>query len=177
MLLILLFSPLAAAQPADLIVANARVYTAQKAAPRAAAIAVRGGRITAVGGDLSAQAGPKTRRIDARGAAILPGFIDSHAHMAGLGASMETLDLRGVASVERIAAMVREAAAGRKPGEWILGRSWDQTNWGGAFPVHQPLTAAVGNIANESVSWMLARRCASSNRQSFAFSVWSGQAG
>jgi predicted amidohydrolase YtcJ len=131
-----------ASETADLAVVNARVYTADAARPVADAIAVRAGRIVAVGRDVSAYIGPGTRRIDARGATIIPGFIDSHGHMAGLGASMEVLDLRNVPSIEGVAGLVRQEAARRKAGEWILGRGWDQTLWGGGFPTEEPLSAA-----------------------------------
>jgi len=124
------------------MVTNARVHTAEPGARPASAIAVRGGRIVAVGDDVSAFRGPKTRLIDARGATVIPGLIDSHCHMAGLGASLEMLDLRGVSSAAQVADMVRKASAGKKPGEWITGRSWDQTLWGGAFPTHELLSAA-----------------------------------
>jgi predicted amidohydrolase YtcJ len=143
MLFVLFLLPVpAASQTADLVVANARVYTADPAHPRASAIAVRGGRILAVGDDVSAHVGAGTRRVDARGATVVPGFIDSHGHMAGLGASMEMLDLRRASSVGRVAELVRKEAAGRKPGEWILGRGWDQSLWGGVFPTHAALSEA-----------------------------------
>ncbi len=143
MLFILFLLPvLTASETADLVVVNARVYTGDLARPRGSAIAVRGSRVLAVGEDVSASAGPNTRRIDARGATIIPGFIDSHGHMAALGASMEMLDLRREQSVERIAELVRKEAAARKLGEWILGRSWDQTLWGGVFPTQEPLSRA-----------------------------------
>jgi predicted amidohydrolase YtcJ len=140
--ILFLLPMLAASERADLVVVNARVYTADPARPKASALAVRAGRILAVGDDVSAYAGAGTRRIDAHGATLIPGFIDSHGHMAGLGAGMEMLDLRRESSVAHIAELVRKEAAGRKPGEWILGRSWDQTLWGGVFPTQEPLSQA-----------------------------------
>jgi len=132
---------LTASEAADLVVVNARVYTGEPQRATASAIAVRAGRIVAVG-DVSTWIGPGARRVDARGATIIPGLIDSHGHMASLGESMEVLDLRKEPSVEHIAELVRKEAAMRKPGEWILGRSWDQTLWGGVFPTKEPLSQA-----------------------------------
>ncbi len=132
----------AASEPADLLITNAHVYTAEPGARPASAIAVRGERIVAVGDDLSTFLGAKTQLINARGATIIPGLIDSHCHMANLGASLEMLDLRGIASAAQAADMVRKSVAGKKPGEWITGRSWDQTLWGGAFPTEELLSAA-----------------------------------
>ena len=64
----------------------------------------------------------------------MPGLIDSHGHMEALGDMLESFDFREVRSVDEIAAMVKKAAASRAKGEWIQGRAWDQTNWGGIFP-------------------------------------------
>jgi predicted amidohydrolase YtcJ len=122
------------AQTADLIIDNARIYTVNKNQPRAKALAVRGDRILAVGDDLRAHAGPNTRRIDAQGATIIPGLIDSHGHMRGLGSLLEARDLRHVKTIAEIAAYARELSTQRGPAEWITARNWDQTNWGGQYP-------------------------------------------
>jgi predicted amidohydrolase YtcJ len=138
----LLATSAAQAQPADLTVTNARIYTMDDAHPLATQMAVRGGRIVAVDSGVQDAVGPNSRRIDAAGATVVPGFIDSHGHMAALGEMLETFDLRDVRTVEEIAAIVRKAASSRAKGEWIQGRAWDQTNWGGVFPTEQALTAA-----------------------------------
>jgi len=122
------------AQPADLIVENAVIYTVNRAQPVAKALAVRGERIVAVGDSVAQQAGPRTRRIDARGQTIVPGLIDSHVHMPGLGALLESKDLRHVKTVAEIGEYVKSQVAQRARGEWVTGRNWDQTNWGGVFP-------------------------------------------
>ena len=80
--------------------------------------------------------------MDLRGATVIPGLIDSHAHMEGLGGLLESVDLRHVRTIAEIAEFVRQQAAQRKPGEWIVGRNWDQTNWGGQFPAARDLDAA-----------------------------------
>ncbi len=133
------------AQPADLVIINAHIYTLDSAHPAATGLAVRGDRIVAVDSRVDALIGPKTRKIDAAGATIVPGLIDSHGHMEGLGDILETFDLREVRTVEEIASIVKKAAASRAKGEWIRGRAWDQTNWGGTFPTHDALTAAAPN--------------------------------
>lgn len=140
-LLGILFALTGDAQTADLIVENATVYTVNKLQPKAKAIAVKAGRILAVGDDVSRHSGPGVRRIDASGAVILPGLIDSHVHMRGLGALLESKDLRFVASVEAISGLVKEEIARRQPGEWVVMRNWDQTNWGGRLPEARELDA------------------------------------
>ncbi len=137
--------PVAQAQVADWVLENANIYTVNPAAPKAKAIAVKGSRIVAVG-DVSKHVGPATRRVDAKGATVVPGLIDSHGHIAGLGDSLEILDLREARSAADIAAQVAKAASQRKPGEWIRGRGWDQTRWPGAqFPSHELDQASPNN--------------------------------
>jgi predicted amidohydrolase YtcJ len=130
--------------PADLIVHNARIYTADQARPDAQAIAVRGDRIAVVGGNDAALAlrGEATRVVDAGGAAIVPGLQDAHGHFAELGETLQTLDLRGTTSFEQVVARVRQRVASTPRGEWILGRNWDQNDWADkAWPTHELLTA------------------------------------
>jgi len=130
-------------QPADLIVTAARIYTVDPARPTARMIAVREGKILAVGEDPAAFAGPKTRRIELRNAVIVPGLIDSHVHMEALGELLETFDFRHARTPTEILEAIRREAARRPRGEWIEGRNWDQTNWGGRFPDADELSRAV----------------------------------
>jgi predicted amidohydrolase YtcJ len=137
-----------AAEPATLIVHNAKVYTVHAAQPTAEAVAVRGERIVLVGASDAALAlrGPETRVIDAAGATLVPGIQDAHGHFTGLGESLQVLQLRGTTSFEQIVDMVRERAATARPGEWIRGRSWDQNDWPTKdWPHHQQLTEAAPN--------------------------------
>jgi predicted amidohydrolase YtcJ len=131
--------------PPDLIVHNARVYTANPAVPRAEAVAIRDGRFVYVGtseGALAAK-GAGTRVVDAGGETVLPGLHDAHAHFTGLGASLQMLDLRDAASYDEVLARVREGAGRARPGEWIVGRSWDQNRWPvKEWPTREPLDEA-----------------------------------
>ena len=127
---------------AEVVFENARIYTGDAARPHAKALAVRNGRILAVGDDLRSHTGQQTRRVDLEGAAVIPGLIDSHAHMRGLGELLESFDLRHVGTVGAVAAIVQREAAKRRRGEWIRGRNWDQTNWGGHFPASADLDRA-----------------------------------
>jgi predicted amidohydrolase YtcJ len=129
----------------DLIVHNARIYTVDANRTTAEAIAVRGDRIVRVGAnsDVLSLRGPSTRAIDARGAAIVPGLHDAHAHFTGLGASMQSIDLRGTTSYEQVVSAVRQRAAAVRPGEWVVGRGWDQNDWPDKqWPSHDLLSAA-----------------------------------
>ena len=123
--------------PAQLIVKAKRIWTGDTANPWAEALAVRDGAIAAVGtrGEVERFRGPATRVVDQPNAFALPGLIDAHGHMESLGATLEQLDLRGVASLEEVARRVKEFARSAPSGSWINGRNWDQSLWpGGAFP-------------------------------------------
>jgi predicted amidohydrolase YtcJ len=133
------------AGPADLIVVNARVHTVDDSRPLVSAFAVRNGRILFAGSDREARmlAGPRTQVLDAGQATIIPGMVDAHAHLLGLGNSLRNVQLAGSKSYEEVIARVAERAKSAKPGEWIVGRGWDQNLWPDKqFPTHEALSRA-----------------------------------
>ncbi len=136
----------AATPPADLIVTNARVYTADEARPLAEAFAVRDGRIVFVGSRQEANAlkGSGTRVLDANGQTVIPGMVDAHAHFNGLAQKLRAVDLVGTRSYDEVIARVVERARSTPKGSWIIGRGWDQNAWGDTrFPTHEQLSAAI----------------------------------
>lgn len=149
--LLLLTATLASAgdPPADLVLHDGVVHTLDPERPTATAVAIRGGVIVGVGAALDpAWVGGETRVIDLDGACVVPGLWDAHGHLLSLGLSQIEVDLTGTTSfaqvVERVAARAKETPAG----QWILGRGWDQNDWpkdefGGEFPTHAALSAAV----------------------------------
>jgi predicted amidohydrolase YtcJ len=132
--------------PADLIVTNARVYTADDARPLVEAFAVRDGRVVFVGSQREAGMlkGASTRVLDAQGRTIIPGMVDAHAHFAGLAQKLRAVDLVGTKSLDEVIARVAEKAKTLPKGTWITGRGWDQNAWADTkFPTHAPLSAAI----------------------------------
>ena len=115
----------------DLVLRNGKIVTMNQAAPTAQAIAIRAGKITALGADQAAQAwiGPNTRVIDLHGMLAIPGFIEGHGHFTGVGEFRMGLDLREARTWDDIVAQVARAAKQAKPGEWIIGRGWHQSKW------------------------------------------------
>ena len=112
----------------DLILVNGTFHTVDDDNPRATAVAIRDGRFVAVGGDeIRALAGASTRVEDLGGAAVVPGLIDAHNHLQATGRMLREVQLYDTRAmpevVARVAARVREAP----PGEWVVGRGWDES--------------------------------------------------
>jgi predicted amidohydrolase YtcJ len=110
-------------------------------------VVTNGENIVAVGpaDDLRA-AHPSAKVIDVSGATVLPGLTDAHGHLYGLGLSLDTVSLLGSTTYEEAIARVKPRAASAQPGEWILGRGWDQNRWPGKqFPTAAPLDAAISD--------------------------------
>lgn len=140
---------------AELVVLGAQVVTMDPARPVASAVALRDHHIVYVGDDAGAAPwiGPGTRVVRGgvaaspaltdgkRGApaaapaaaqaqlSVLPGLIDAHAHLVGLGYALRALDLRGLSTPSTIAQAVRLRAKDSPSGAWVLGRGWDQNRF------------------------------------------------
>ena len=149
---LLLAAPLVAQtpaqRPADLIVTNARIYTVDDTRPVVAAMAVRDGKVLFTGSVREAMAlrGPSSRVVDLGGSVVIPGMVDAHAHLLGLGQSLRNVNLVGAKSYDEVIARVVSFAKGQPAGTWILGRGWDQNQWGDTrFPTHEALSRALPN--------------------------------
>src|SRR5262249_1485536 len=138
-----------AARSADLVIRGGTIVTVDDARPEAAAMAVNGDTIVALGSDQEIQRyiGPATRVIDLKGALATPGFIDAHAHFTGVGEAARNLKLATATDWDDIVRMVGEAAKTAKPGDWILGGGWHQEKWSRrpspnveGFPLHEALS-------------------------------------
>ena len=158
MLLILLLSlavagpPAAAAEKADVILYNGKVFTSDTAHLWAQAVAVKGHRIQAVGGnaEVLALAGPGTRLLDLKGRVVIPGLNDAHVHVAGAaGACCSTSRFHSRSRADgrtRCSALIAPAAAATSPpGTWLLGHGGHQRS---ATTPGEPL--ALDQVAPES---------------------------
>ncbi len=135
-------------QPAapDAVYLNGNIYPLDGVHPRAEALAVTGDKITAVGSNAAVRrlAGPSTRVIDLAGKTVVPGLIDAHCHVAGLGSfGLGRIDLSGTRSSAALVAQVAEQVQKAKPGAWVLGGRWDHESWPDRrLPAHADLSAA-----------------------------------
>ena len=123
-----------------------RIYTGEADAPHASALAVRGGRIVAVGETRALRdAYPVFARVSLEGRTVLPAFTDSHIHVAAFGLALRQVDLRGAASLRAAASRVGDAARAAPSGEWIQGGGWDKNLWPeGRFPKRDDLDPVTG---------------------------------
>jgi predicted amidohydrolase YtcJ len=125
------------------LLSNGRIYTLDRADRVVDTLVVHAGRVTFAGrrADVTPPAGEP--EIDLGGRAVLPGLVDAHGHLMHLARLRLALDVAGAASEAASAARVAARARSTRPGEWILGRGWDQNPWPGAsFPTRESLDRA-----------------------------------
>lgn len=121
-------------QTADLLYSNAKIWTGDKNNPAATSIAVAGNRILYVGNHPAPFADGHTKRIDAKGRLIIPGFIDNHTHFLTGGYQLTAVNLRNADSRQAFAATLKEHLAKLTDNRWILGGDWDHELMGGHLP-------------------------------------------
>ncbi len=148
---------------ADLMITNGRVYSLAWSEPGtdgsiagdaphdqngwhpdAEAVAVKDGRILFVGSVKAAERylDSTTTVLDVAGATVIPGFVDSHAHIQELGREEVQVNLVGVADEEEAIARVVAASAETPPDEWIIGWGWDEGEWANHYPTGDALSRA-----------------------------------
>lgn len=112
--------------PVDLIVHNARVYVADDLGTIADAVAIRGNKILKVGGEreIMRYRRPQTTVIDAKGAAVLPGFDDAHASLIAGGLAADGVELFGAESIDDIRERIEAFIAAHPDAPWITGCGW-----------------------------------------------------
>jgi len=127
---------------ADLIVQNGRVFTANDALPWVEAVAVKDGKILAVGSTASMKSfmGPATKVLDVKGKLVLPGLCDAHTHFSSGGGSLASLTFRGVTSIGKVQDLVAAKIKGLPAGAPVYGSQYDHTLFpGGNWPTREDL--------------------------------------
>ncbi len=125
----------------DAIFVNGDIYT-QATPARTRAMAVRDGRIVAIGTNEEIQKLKRghTQVVDLGGHFVMPGFNDAHLHLAAGGLQLVEVDLVGVNSLAEMQQRIAEHAKTTPPGDWIVGRGWDHTLWTGEqLPTRQEM--------------------------------------
>ncbi len=149
-MLVSLFPTLAlAAEPvaADSVYRNGNIYTVDEAFSTATALAIKGDRLIYVGGEAGVDAfiGPNTKVTDLGGKTVIPGLIESHMHINGLGESLLIIDAFWKPK-DVILEAVKAEAEKAEPGAWIQGRGWMNTVWENTdYPTKEELDAVAPN--------------------------------
>ena len=129
----------------DVIVINGKVYAADGGADLAEAVAIRGNKVIRVGSNREIQRLKRAQTVvvDARGGAVMPGFIDAHAHLISGGLSLDQISLGDAATVDEIKDTIRVWSEAHPERAWITGRGWYYQPFNGAMPTRQMLDALV----------------------------------
>jgi predicted amidohydrolase YtcJ len=130
---------------ADLVFTGGPVFTANTVRSRASAVAVRAGRIVAVGGDdVRELVGPSTELVDLRGRMLIPGFQDAHVHPVWGGLDMLRCDLSELGTAAEYLEAIAGYVADHASDEWILGGGWQMSAFPGGTPTAAALDAVTG---------------------------------
>lgn len=132
--------------PADLILSGGPVFTSRAVRSRPTAVAVRDGRIIAVGHDEVLElAGPSTERVDLAGRMLVPGFQDAHVHPAWAGVDLLRCDLSDLLTASAYLERIGDYARANPDLPWILGGGWSMPAFPGGTPTAAGLDAVVGD--------------------------------
>src|SRR5699024_253243 len=114
-----------------LVLRDATIVTLDPLQPEAQALAVRDGRIQAVGSNASIAhyIDDDTKVLDLHGAFVTPGFIEGHGHLMDTGESLMQLNVGKAKNWDGVVAMVKDAVAKARPGQWIVGFGWQESKW------------------------------------------------
>jgi len=129
----------------DLLIRNANVWTVDPTRPEADAVAVRDGRIAAVGDDRDARhaVDSDAEEIDARGATVLPGFIDAHNHLR-LGSDDEAVQIASASTLDEVRSTIDAFASVNPDRDWIVAEAWN----------YAALPAGAGRARRTSTGWL-----------------------
>jgi predicted amidohydrolase YtcJ len=143
-LAVLFFTHCSTKTTVDSLLINGTVYTVDSLFSKTEAVAVKDGKIVATGTSAELQQNYTAKEvIDLQGQFLYPGFIDAHAHFYRYGLGLRTVDLTGTGSWSECLKRLQQRAAEQtlQPGEWLIGRGWDQNDWEiKEFPTNDSLT-------------------------------------
>lgn len=130
-----------AGPPADLVLVGGRIETIDAPRRRVEAVAVRDGRIVAVGPDAEVRraVGPRSRVIDLRGRTVTPGFGDAHVHALSAGLESLQCDLSGLRGLDAYLSAISAYAAAHPNEAWIRGSGWSMSDFPGGIPSRDDL--------------------------------------
>ena len=136
---------------ANLVILNGNILTMDNQNSKFEALADSADTIMSLGNSdqIKAYISDSTKVLDLKGKTVIPGFIESHAHLIGTGRAQINLNLRDAKNWDEVVYLVALAAENRRRGEWIIGRGWHQEKWDPlpmqnieGYPFHKKLSEA-----------------------------------
>ena len=115
----------------DLAIFSTRIFTGNPSHPWAEALKVTDHKISHVGSNAEVKkaCSTNTEMLDLPGRLVTPGLVDAHCHFLNLGRSFQMINLRNASSLAEVRERIQKAVVSRRPGEWVIGRSWNHHQW------------------------------------------------
>lgn len=141
-------------EQADIVIINGKILTMDSTNMFVEALAIKDNKILSVGTtkEIKEFIGNSTQIINLNGKFAMPGFIESHAHLIGLGESLIYADLKKAKSWDDVINIISDLNKNFKPGEWIVGRGWHQEKFNpvptpnvNGYPIHNSLSKVTPN--------------------------------
>jgi len=157
-LLLLLLPAAACGAPgnrfADVVFQGGTILTMDSAAPHAAAVAIKDGRLVFVGADTGVQRwiGTRTRMVRLEGKTLMPSFQDAHLHPVSSGLELLRCDLTEQSTLDQVTARIRACADSLPAGAWLVGSNWALP----IFPAANPRRELLDSLAPGRPAWFTA---------------------
>ncbi len=115
----------------DIAILSSKIFTGDPKTPWAEAVGIKDGQITAIGSnqDIKRLCSGKTKILDLPGRLVVPGLVDGHVHFCSFGQTLNLVSLKNLSSLDQCRNRIRTAVSTYQPGEWIVGRGWDDHKW------------------------------------------------
>jgi predicted amidohydrolase YtcJ len=115
----------------DIAILSSKIFTGDPKIPWAEAVGIKDGQIAAIGSDqeIKRLCSGKPKILDLPGRLVVPGLVDGHAHFCSFGQTLNLANLKNLSSLAQCREKIRTAVSNYPPGEWIVGRGWDDRQW------------------------------------------------
>jgi predicted amidohydrolase YtcJ len=115
----------------DIAILSSKIFTGDPKKPWAQALGIKDGQIAALGSDqeIKALCSARTQILDLPARLVLPGLVDGHVHFCSFGQTLNLVSLKNLTSLDQCRRTIRTAVGSYPPGEWIVGRGWDDHKW------------------------------------------------
>jgi hypothetical protein len=115
----------------DLAILSAKIFTGNEKQPWAEALGIKDGCVFLVGNNVQVKkgCGRKTQIRELKGRLVTPGIVDAHTHFVNFGFALQRVDLLNLPSLADCRERIRRAVSGYQPGEWVIGRGWNEHFW------------------------------------------------